>query len=502
MINNEYSYNQPMKKKVRHDVISKAVHLLTQDRGKAACIDRTYVRSLYDFFVNIDEESKNKNEASEINTQYIVSWENLHDTYTSIKNIRDLVVCYLCGPEPNNDFQEFLDYGILPQNIWAFESDKKTYDTAISKYQNGEYPQPRILKQNIETFFKHTPKKFDIVYIDACGSVPSTQHALRTIYTLCLNSRLNSPGVIITNFSSPNQDKVTQFQDWAKLIATYFYFKQYPEDSFIIENGNIISEKYNALCKSINNDFRYYYGEFISALLRDIPSVIVPVQRIDNNPYIKQFVKDNSYQQSNQVLIDMAKGYSLARFFFYVDEVSDYIKGTKLETLLGELGDVQSIINGFKLIIGIRSGIGEVKEDIREIREYFETHPGLYRFLDKPHCNIVFDAIINQLTYPLHFNPEPCLRLLYKAKEKEMYTDVSFYDECRYVYEWIPAIHQIISAFDNKSWQYVFRFCIDGLIRSRIGFNNEFFYQGSVVTHNQGDFIKAEIDNRIDLCRS
>lgn len=484
---------------IRHTIIARAVNILTQERETAACINRDYVRKVYDSFVYTEDDSVNKREAETIDKKYIINWENLHDSCTSRKEVNDLIVCYLCGPEPNNDFQELIDLGVLPQNIWAFESNCATYNQAISTYKDGEYPQPRILKQNIDTFFKMTPKKFDIVYIDACGSIPSTQHALKTLSILCQYSRLNSPGVIITNFSSPDiENETDQIKEWVEVISNYLYFKQYPKDTFDIKDGKIISQKFREIEYEIQRDFKKYYGEFISCLLRDIPSVIIPVQRMNDNPYFQQFVKNNYLQYSNKEWIKMADGNSLARFFFFCDEIKGKLKGTKIELLLGEMGELNSIVRGFKMIVGLRSGVNEVKDDIKEIREYFENNPGLYQFLDRPHSNLIFDAIINQLIYPLHFNPEKNVRYLYKAKTRDMYTDVSVYDECRYVYEWIPAIHQVKSALENTSWQYVFRFCIDGLIRTRIGFNNEFFYQGSVVPHDCGEFKKSSLRDRIN----
>lgn len=63
------------------------------------------------------------------------------------------------------------------------------------------------------------------------------------------------------------------------------------------------------------------------------------------------------------------------------------------------------------------------------------------------------------------------------AKSTSMYMDITIYDECRYIYEWLPALHQIVSAFENSSWQYVFRFALDGLVKSRKRYNNEFFFR-------------------------
>lgn len=38
-----------------------------------------------------------------------------------MKRAEELSVCYLAGPEPINDFKEFTEMGVLPENIWAFE---------------------------------------------------------------------------------------------------------------------------------------------------------------------------------------------------------------------------------------------------------------------------------------------------------------------------------------------------------------------------------------------
>lgn len=495
MSKNEYTYDQSKKRIIRHRVLSSAVKFLTQERENVACVSRDYVRKVYDSFTNSEEDSLNKRETQLIDRKYIISWENLHDAYISKKEVRDLTVCYLCGPEPNNDFQELIELGVLPQNIWAFETKNTTYYQALTSYEQGEYPQPRIIKQNIDTFFRMTPKKFDIVYIDACGCVPSTQHALRTISTLCQNSRLNSPGVIISNFSSPDIEN-EQLDDWIETIANYLFFKIYPESNFDIEKGKIVCNKYIQLKSNIKSDFNKYYGEFISALLRDIPSIIVPIQRISENPYFNQLVVENNFQGDNKEWINMASGRSLARFFFFCEKTELELKGTKTEILLEEMGNISSIIKGFKFIIGLQKGVITLKDDIKEIYHYFENKLSVYQFLDKPHSNLIFDAIINQLIYPLHFNPEKNIRYQYRAKTRDMYTDVSVYDECRYIYEWLPAIHQVKSAFDNISWQYVFRFCLDGLIRTRIDFNNEFFYQGSVIQHDNGEFEKSRLQVR------
>lgn len=80
-----------------------------------------------------------------------------------------------------------------------------------------------------------------------------------------------------------------------------------------------------------------------------------------------------------------------------------------------------------------------------------------------------------------------------------MFTDVMVYDECRYIYEWLPTFHQIVSAFKNVSWQYVFRFALDGLVKMRQNYNNEFFFQGSIVSNTIEQFSNKIMQERIEI---
>lgn len=492
-----YKYNQYTKQNVRHTAIYKAVEILTTKREQSCCVERNYVRKMYDYFTLSEDISQNKLEAVKINVSYITDWENLHDSFIGIKRPKELVVCYLSGPEPSNDFKELTNLGILPQNIWAFESDIQAYEQALADFKQGEYPQPRILRQKIETFFQQTPKKFDIVYIDACGSVPSTQHSLRCVSTLCMNHRLNSPGVIITNFSMPDITKEAS-QDYYEVVSQYLFFKKYPSENFEINNCGIVSPKYDKLLAEVREKFSYYYGEYISAVLRDIPAVIVPLERIARNPYLNQIINLEKIDSKNdEEWICLSKGNSIARYFFTVNYLlKKGILGKKSQCFLTEVDENSCLLNGLKIITLLRNGEIELKDDVKKIKNFFEMEGNVYQFLDKPHSNLFFDIILNQLSYPMHNNILHNARYSYTAKSNLMFTDVTVYDECRYIYEWLPGLHQIVSSFRDKSWQYVFRFALDGLVKMRQKYNNEFFFQGSVVSNSIDEFSSKTLEER------
>ena len=87
-----YTYNQYKKKNVRHSAIYNAVELLTSKRESAACVERNYVRRLYDYFTLSEDISQNREEAEKIEVSYITNWEKLHDAYVRMKKPEDLVV--------------------------------------------------------------------------------------------------------------------------------------------------------------------------------------------------------------------------------------------------------------------------------------------------------------------------------------------------------------------------------------------------------------------------
>lgn len=495
----KYRYNQHTKQNARHISVLKAVEALTLKREESCCVGRDYVRKIYDYFILPDDISKNKKEAEKIDVSYITRWERLHDSFVGSKSPEDLTVCFLSGPEPNNDFQEFTNLGILPQNIWAFESNNQAYKKAIAAYSQGEFPQPKILKQNIETFFQQTPKKFDIIYIDACGSVPSSQHALRCVSSICQNHRLNSPGVIITNFAKPDITK-EKIKDYFALVSQYMFFKEYPSIEIKFDNNGINNVEYLNYLNKVENQFELYYGDFISALLRDIPAVIIPLERIAQNPYLNQLFDITDIDWNITELLEMAKGNSLAYYFFSVEFLlSKNMLDEKSSCFLKEIGNYSDLLKGLKIMVLFRNGKLKLKEDVEEIKNYFESNKNIYQFLDKPHSNLFFDIIINQLAYPLHYNIEKNARFQYKAKCTPMFTDVMVYDECRYIYEWLPTFHQIVSAFKNVSWQYVFRFALDGLVKMRQNYNNEFFFQGSIVSNTIQQFTNKIMQKRIEI---
>lgn len=490
---NEHSYKQFSKKFVRRSALSYAVDILTNKRNESTCVPRDYVRRIFNFYTLNEDESSIKTECLKIKPDYLLEWEHLYDSTVGTKCPSDLSVCYLCGPEPNNDFLELTSLGILPRNIWAFESNSATYKTAVSCYANGDFQQPKILKQKIDTFFEHSQQKFDIVYIDACGSIASDQHALRCITSLIKNHRLVSPGVIVSNFAEPDVEL-----DFYELLAQFEFSKTSNEYVFADNGSRIDSPEYRKIFDNTKRDFEKSYGDFISYIIRDLAGIYIPLQRMIENSYLTQLIDINPINSIDKLPIESFLELSSGRFIssYYHMKKSGY-SNKRIESLIKEIELKEGeIAKAIKLLYAIHNPSCELKEDIKDIKNYLDNGSSLFQFLDKTDSAILFDIVLNQMSYPFHTNTKSVRRYRYCAKKTNMYTDITVLDECRYIYDWLPALHQIKSAFSNPSWQYIFRFALDGLIKSRYNYNNEFFYKGAVIPSSEEGFENIKMKER------
>lgn len=499
------SYRQSTKNAVRHKVLKRAVELLTAQRSAACCVRSSYVRDLYDYFKDLDE-SHEREEASKIDPEYIREWERLHSDNIGYKRPSELSVCYLSGPEPENDFNELVSLGILPQNIWAFECEKQTYLQALQSIDSTDYRQPKLLKTSIERFFENTPKKFDIVYIDACAPLVSDQHALRCIASMFKYQRLNSPGVLISNFAEVDSSNPILLNEYTDMVTRYIYTKKYRNSMLISDNTKVrYQEGFTGQREEVVNHFDHYYGDFVTSMICNTGSIIVPTLRFANSTYMQSLATAPTANYRFEFAdINTIKDNTLYKYFasntFLRGKRSDFTGISRTGKLLSEMSPGNNSIDfiaASKKIIDIKRSDVDLKSNILEAVRFFDDRKNMYQFLDAPNRVLFFDSAINQLAYPMHYCTDLSLRLTYKAKQTRMFTDLIVFDECRYVYDWLPAIHQIPNAFKNPSWQYTYRFALDGLIKQRMNYNNEFFFQGSVIQKNTEGFEAKLFPERI-----
>lgn len=198
-------YDQEAKRECRRMVIEHAVKCLTTERKTSACVRRDHVKRVWQQLHESGEAQGffTSEEREEISKE-ITGWERFHDSQIQERKPSDLRVCFLGGDNPINDLEVLVENDVLCQNVWAIEKDDKTLEKAWKAINRSDLRNVRLFKGDILTFLKDFEGQFDIIYYDACGSLPAKQqNTLKVIGYVFLYDKLSSPGALITNFSFP-----------------------------------------------------------------------------------------------------------------------------------------------------------------------------------------------------------------------------------------------------------------------------------------------------------
>ena len=198
-------YDQETKRECRRMVIEHGVKCLTTERKTSACVQRDHVKWVWQQLHETGEAQRffSSEEREEISKD-ITGWERFHDSQIQERKPSDLRVCYLGGDNPINDLEVLVKNGVLCQNVWAIEKDDKTLEKAWKAINCSDLRNVRLFKGDILTFLKDFEGQFDIIYYDACGSLPADiQKTLKVIGYVFLYDKLSSPGALITNFLFP-----------------------------------------------------------------------------------------------------------------------------------------------------------------------------------------------------------------------------------------------------------------------------------------------------------
>ena len=223
------AYSEKQKQIARNEALAHAIKTLTTDRHNATIARRSYVRDIQSYLIDKGSPT-DKAFAEELYNSEVNNWESFYDGIVGQKKPSDLRVAYLSGPNPENDIEVLVENGILPENIWAFESDNQTYNEAVISALDSMFPFVKIYKGKIQNYLKILPFKFDIIYLDFCKTIASDQ-TISVVRDVFQYQKLNSPGTLITNFAYPNDvDKNKEYRENLNLLAAnYLYPKVFTE---------------------------------------------------------------------------------------------------------------------------------------------------------------------------------------------------------------------------------------------------------------------------------
>lgn len=533
------TYGQPQKQRARSLALSHAVEVLTSKRSSGAIVDRSYVAKVHQTLSS--RGGSDAYFASQCSNKAIRDWEEFWDSKVGTKKPGDLVVAYLAGPEPMNDFDELVRLGVHPYNIYGFESDNRIFNEALEKAQGSSFPLIKVIRMPLDKYLQAVPHTFDIIYFDACGPLPSAQATLRTVANVFRYQRLNPLGVLITNFAKPDLTKAEHLTSYSDLIAAYLYPKGMLESGKVdwnltdgpISHGKVPKEESSddSFFDDVSADFSNYYGQYITRQIFDLGSFVVPLSRLSANQLWSHFfsktpeelaklaggsmafsedssdssIDDDDCQMFERVpdgdyIVDADMnplGWTLSILRKHCDP--NYLMPSEhstklLEVWRRELGgspqlSAEDVVHAY---LHLRNGYcpEALKPPMQELLNGYHYMARMYQFCDLPTGELALFPALAQYSMPYHYNVEQTRRYSYVAKGKstEMFLDVIPFDTCRYIYDWLPSTELIIKSFDAKEHQLVYRFAMDGLLKHSIRYNNEYVYGGHVVGVNEDGY--------------
>ena len=480
------------------------------------CVQRDHVARVWK---QLHESGKadrcfTEEERQEIATE-IDCWEGFHKSQVQERKPSELRVCYLAGDNPINDLEVLVANGVLPQNVWAIEKDSKVLKNAYEAIKNSRFTNVKLFKGDILRFLEDFADQFDIIYLDACGALPSEkQNTLKIIGYVFLHDKLASPGALITNFSFPPEQGEAKEREMLNFLV-----KEYMKYRLCNVLGKNNSPENNAEYQS-KRTHEDNYGDYVSFQVIDSAYLFIPALTmllskreslwgqifgskqtfLDNiNSYNEQSTKTTTNQKSMvlrdelkekckvqaksslffdlrkmaEIFHEKAKGYSCCKAWIR-DIFPDWESKPFLKDKYAEIPMLLT-----PLLVSSPSHIIDFSNDAFAsgcLEPLFKAvadgrFPSCCDMVTSEQATcLVAGLLYGQMAQPSFPVMDKLFRLRYTAetKERQMFADVFVFDKCRYMYEHLPTVDCAQFAIDEPKRQMVFRMVVDGL-RKHLG---------------------------------
>lgn len=505
-------YGQKEKKECRSRLIEHAIKCLTTERDTSVCVTRDHVVKTWTNLMQTQEAMQYFSHAERVNiTNAVKKWIKFHQSRIKTMAPEDLRVCYLAGDNPMNDLKVLVQNGILVQNIWAIEKDSTLIEKAVEAIRQPESKSFKLYKVDLIEFLIHFEDQFDIIYYDACGTLPSArQRTLEVIGTVFLHNKLTSPGALITNFSfppaqAPGQDRknlIPRTKPWWDLVRLQ---RRLGEERNRIRFLAELYLRYRELNTPLSDQdhsekstrsVEDTYSDYITFQVIDSAAVYIPAQKMLRSSLWDQLYSDKSKFLEKVKLYDTRKEYSQTSTGSYLRMIGSDIKKNVSTNSLCKSWD-NEIFPNWKTSISLENEeisslllthhlscseefIGKfANEDFRkrcleplkakEALDLADANgtmpPSLCDTLDAACATRLVGGIhYGQLAKPSFPVVNKSLRLRYTAKTRMMFSDVFIFDKCPYLYDQFPSVDFGINSITSEQ-QMLIKMMVNGLRR-------------------------------------
>ena len=555
-MSDSHTYDQKDKVRARRLALRRAVKLVTSSRDATAVVPADHVRHLWRS--KASGTSYDSIAVSAVRKKDVRNWEGFRRDAIGKRKASEITVAYLAGPEPENDLKELVRLGVRPENIWAFESRAKDAAQAHERLAKRALRGVKFLHIDIEDFFVGSSRRFDIIYVDACDSLPKGSRLLVTLFE---HAALAPLGVLVTNFSKPDTTNADVMERHVHAVAAYLYGKDFLDlkeggwtdgaaaHGYVMSPSELtpVKDGDDGMCEDelfqdvVRADFAHHYGSFVTRHIMDIATLIAPMARLTRTKFWAQLSSgtveqaairgrsmlsgpeesDGGGDSCATVHGKLPKGgeavgesgtHSLLHSFAMcgaygpLDEYAPLPDGIApfIDFWMGQLrGKAQGKTTGADLAAayyGLRADRDLQSDMLRRATDY-PYRKNMPFLCDVPNADMGFFPAIAQLAHPSHCNVREVRRYRYTAKKMEMFLDVLPFDECRYVYDWQSVFSLMPGDWANRSHQLIFRFAIDAIAKSSRWYQNDFLHGCHSIGTDYNGFPAAELRRRRNLSR-
>ena len=521
------TYKQPVKDKSRFLVWQHAVESLTKNRRDARMLNLSYLERLTDYV--------EKKAGSTINPVELAGYHRFLDITYGQRSAEELKVAFLCGPEPENDVEVLLSFGVRLENMYAFEQDKDDFRQAVEALR-GKYPQLKIYHENIEDFALMHNTVFDIVYLDFTCTLLS---CVRTICCVLDNNMLAPLGVFAVN--TTYMDATDENIDF---LASYFFYDVFYEGCVYhgakVDKNDDTYPKFgrmegssclgwdtpNDIKPYIEANFELAYSAFQTDFINGYANITKPAYAVMSKTIMqRRLLKvakinellsyDKAFEQMDfDYFIDgnnlfslkfrLSPDEDLKQFFYNPDNGRrmSRMNSLKIWEMLTNAHYIRTYdLDGGKetegqeepfyekldipsfLAVPLEQSIGIIEDPLK---------PGKQRvfFCDVPMVHLWYEMIINSLGYPYHTNVKNHIRHSSTAKARKMCVDVFTFDQCRGFYDWLPMIEYQSDYVKDFDKQMIIRMSIDAIAKHSLGIIEQQYFGSALIGAGEQDWAK------------
>lgn len=503
----QHTYTDPIKADSREKLWAHAIGALTRDRKSARLLRRDKYESGWDYCASTLSRYTGQRLAKE----QLVDWLAFVDSRYGQRNASELRVAYLCGPEPENDLRVLVQHGVRIENVWAIEENARAHDAALQGAR-AAFPSLKVYHGGFDSFVRVVRDRFDIVYLDFTAPLVSPKaRPYSTIHAVFDEQVLADFGVLVINVAEPaNSSDVTE------LLAAYFAQQPYieshalgysdEEDPAAIWYAETTPDQWRshaALAGAICSDLPEFYSAFCTQYPSLYANRVQPALRILRVAEARRslYTKDtNLYDRASRAASDGSAMVAMIRdgslpncaegfgpgldflmspsefpLWWFIESIrgkkgsnkiackwlaeyeeklspldSHPYKATRTDAV--RLSDLLWLIEEgyYPLASGVL-----LDAMVGSLRAFAGRKAGL--FCDIPMFHLLSQLSLNQLGFAHHPVQDQFWRAVYKAKRTRMYLDVHVFDQCRPMYDRLPAVALYPEHFRDLDQQFITR---------------------------------------------